>query len=282
MVVIIDKHITGETVTKFPVSITVAHGLVQLIVLPIILIPFISEISLSFSYVVPLIGGSNLLAVYLYYKVIKTTEASIVTVVLKISPIFVLIMSLILFDSVFTVYEYIGMAMLFISSLIVSDYSRDNKFYISRETIILIISAFLFGFGSILREIALNNGDTPFTIVLWSGITMVILCLPILFKERTRTGINEIFISRRKNSLYYIISGFFEYSGTFLYTISIEEIDVTIASFILAAEPAFVLVIGGIMTLLGSERVSESLDKKNLLIKSFAIILIIIGTWIIY
>lgn len=283
LVNIIDKHITGQRMESYPVALCIAHAMVQVLFIPVMLIVFISDINTDFHYTVPLIGILDLVATYFYYKGIKNSEASVFSILLKTSPIFVLLFSFILLGSTFDILNYVGMFCFLIASFIIYDFKKLKKVDVNRSVLFIILSACLIALSSVLRKISINNGDTPFTIVLWSVITMFIIAIPLfVIKKKSRVGLNRIFLKNKRNTLYYGTSGLFEFSGVLLYTFSINELNVSIASFISSSQPVFVFVISAFLTLKKTKSFKEDLSIRSILIKSISIFLILLGTILVY
>lgn len=279
---IIDKYITSQNLEKYPLTLSIAHAWVQILVIPIFILLFFSKIEFNFYYVVPIIGILDFSATYLYYVGLKKAKVSVVAILLKTTPFFVLIFSLVLLDSFFTIIQYIGMVCFIIASLLVSDFSVRNGLKIDKSSSLIIIASALLALSSVLRKISINNGDSPYTIMFWSVIFMVVISIPFyMLKNKPKKGISKIFLKNRKNSVYYIISGFFEFFGLFLYTFSIIEIDVSIASFISSSQPVFVFIISAILTFKKYSGFNFNYSIRNILKLIIAMILILIGTYLI-
>lgn len=248
----------------------------------IIIILLIAPISTNFyGFLIGIITGLiGVIAVIFYNKAMIYEEASRVVPLAYLSSIFVLILAYIFLGEVFNFEKYLGIIFIFIGGLLISYKKIEKKWHFSSTVKLILISAFLWGASSVISKYTLGFIDF-FSLTLWQLIGYLIFGPLFLLSSKVRKSfLKDIRKFNKKaialmtvNTLIYLIAAL-----SFLFAISIGMISLVYA--ITSTQPFFIFVYMLIMSKLAPKIVKERVDKSTIFLKSIAIFLIFIGSWL--
>ena len=274
---LIDKFVISKQHIKNPLVFIILNGAMNVLI--IFLLPFFSFASLKLSDIlVALASGIFLsLAVIVYYKAIQYEEISRIAILFQIGPIFALILSYFLIGEILTKNHLIGFFFLLGAGLIVSYKKTEGSFKISMAFCLMAFSMLLGTIGAIAAKHIYNITDF-WNAFLWlriSGFTaLLVLLLPsvrkdfvITFRQMNPKIKNLMIFKMAIDFSAFIFSGYALKNGP-------VSLVTALSSSVL---PLFVFALALITSIYIPNIVKEEIDKKAILTKLSAIILIIIG-----
>lgn len=226
-------------------------------------------------------GFLTILYLLPYYRALSTDETSQIIPLFQFAPIFVLILSFFLLGEKLHVSQYIGAFLIIIGSFVISVEKFDKKIFKIRPAFwYMMLSSFMFALSIVLYKFGVES--IPFWHTLpYEGIGMAIGALSIFLFTR------ETFIKETKKfpkKLYALMSvneGLFvgaRYTAYF----ALSLIPATIVNVLGGFQPLFVLLYGIILSLWFPTIIKEIITKKTLGVKFISIIIILIGTFLIF
>lgn len=275
---LIDKIVISKGYIKNPLVYIVLNGLTG--VLLIFLLPFVGFEPLKLmDFLIVVISGFLFTAsVILYYKAVQYDEISKIAVLFQLAPVFVLTLSFLILGEVLTKNHLIGFLFLLSAGVIVSYKRVENSFKLSKAFYLMLISA-IFGAISFVAAKHIFNVTGFWSAFLWlrlSGFT----ALSVLFIPSIRNQFAET-VKNMKNKIKLLLSfkmlidfSAFIFAGlAIIYAPAIALISALASS----ALPILVFMLTLITSLYFPKLIKEGIDKKAILTKLLAIVLIIIG-----
>ncbi len=272
-----DKIILSKGHIKNPFVFVVFNGLMNILL--IFLLPFFDFEPLStLDLFIALTAGLFLtFGVVFYYKAVQYEEISRVLMLWQLIPIFVLIMSFLFLGEIMTKNNFIGFLFLFVAGLVVSYKNVNGKLKLSKAFYLMLGSTlFLSVFYVMSKHI---YGVTSFwSAFMWLRVAafsgVFVLFIPSIRKQ---------FITTMKNMESGIkgLLGFkmlIDFSAFIFLGFAILKGPVSLISALgSATAPIFIFIITLFTSLYLPHVVKEIIDKKSILTKIAAIILIIAG-----
>ncbi|MBI2651870.1 DMT family transporter [Candidatus Woesearchaeota archaeon] len=274
---LIDKFAISKQHIKNPLVFIILNGAMNVLI--IFLLPFFSFASLKFNDIlVALASGIFLsLAVIVYYKAIQYEEISRIAILFQLGPIFALILSYFLIGEILTKNHLIGFFFLLGAGLIFSYKKTEVSFKISTAFYLMAFSMLLGTIGAIAAKYIYSITDF-WNAFLWlriSGFTaLLVLLLPSVRKELVTTFRQTSPKIKRLMLLKMVIDfSAFVFAGYALKNSPVSLVTALSSSVL----PLFVFVLILITSIYIPSIVKEEIDKKAILTKLLAIVLIILG-----
>ena len=272
---ILDKYLLTNRL-KDPYSYNILTNLND--ILPVILIPIFTPVHYDrvFSVVAFLFGMLTVISLVFYNKAMIKEEASRVAAFEWTSPIFVAILSLLIFREVLSLYGYLGILLIVIGAFILS-HKKQGKIIISPILWMVIIFSFLFAVGDVVSDFSLNYIDF-WSFFFWASIgsvasSVLMFGLPKIrrdFWAEMRTLEAKVFFMILAVSVIYYIAESFFYAA-----LSLGQVSLVVA--IVATQPMFTFIYSLVIGLYRPEILREQLDGFNIVTKFSGIIMIICG-----
>jgi drug/metabolite transporter (DMT)-like permease len=242
-------------------------------------LPFHDKFSLM------LIGGISVLAFYFYLSALENEETSVVIPFLQLGPIFGYLLSYLVLNETLTLQQLLASILILAGIGILSfDFDIDNKIKFKKEMLLLMVgSAFFFALhDTLFKSIAITRSFWVASFWQYLGITVVGVCI-FVFSERFRKQFLHTF--NRSNGtvvavnfaseLLYIVGNL---ASNFAMMLAPVALVLVVSSY----QPLFVFVIGTILTLLFPHIVSEKITKKHIVQKIISIVIVVIGSYLLY
>lgn len=293
--VILDKILLGQRRISSPLSYAFYGGIWS--ILALILIPLTSSSLLSLPQffmpswwltVVALGSGAfSILALWAIYSAIKVGEASRVATVLGgLSPILVLILSMLFFGSFLTVRQFGAFALFIVGGWIISREKKEAQGSITLKTIFFIfLAATFFALTYTLEKIVFNH--VPFLQgFIWTRVGAFGMALSFLLVPQFRKQISA-WSPRNSTSTsgLFVVNKLIGALGFFLLSYAIKiaaSSEVSIINALQGFEYVLVFVIALALSKWRPAILSEKFDTPTLLRKVFAIFLISAGLFLLY
>ncbi len=278
---IIDKIFLGKYF-KNPTSYLILILFSGFVSLPIIYF-FFNPISITnFSLLVIFMGIVQGFSYLFYNKALKIEEASRVTTIFTMNPIFTLPLAFIFLGEELKILNYIGILLMIVAAILVGYKKTKNKRFFSSKAIFLtLLATLIISINQVISKNILNSmNDWTFIFWLTTGFLIAGLLLFIPRNNRRRF-ITEIKANNIKIIIPLRLIGLLIYlaaAAAFYKSVSLGNI--SIISGLGSVQPFFVLLYAIVLTKLKPEFLREEIDKRTLVFKFLSVVLIIIGTYL--
>jgi len=278
--VTIDKYIITKHMQD-PFSYQLLYTITES---PILLLLLFTSISSTLPWsLLGIVGGFGIYpGLILYFKAMAIEEASRVISLWYTSPILVLILAYVFLEEKLSLPSYLGVVFLVLGAIFIS-YRKEKgkKPVISPALGLILASGVVFAGYEVLTKYVLNATDY-LSYLFWNfiGTAMIgfsLFCFPKIrgnFLSDIK-GVNRIVLFWR------IINTSLSLIATVFYYIAISRGPVSLVSAASSLEPFFVFAFTLLLSLLVPKILKEEIGKKVVTIKALAIILIVVGTWLI-
>ena len=279
---VIDKYILTRHV-KNPFSYQLLFLLTE-IPIPFLLLA-LAPVSFRFPWsALGMLAGFILFSSFLlYFKAMAVEEASRVTSLVYVGPIFILPLAFIFLGETLGVSQYLGVALLVLSAVLVSYRKTKGKksLAISPALGFMLTFAVIHAGYEILAKHILNSIDYWCFLFWWliGGLVggFLLLCFPrvrIDFLSDLRNISKGIFFWRSFCTCLFFIGVISYYAA-----VSIESISLVAA--IPSTEPFFVFLFTVLLGSFVPGMLKEEVDKQAITLKMSAFVLIMLGAWLI-
>jgi len=270
---IFDKHILSQEL-KDPILATTATGSSLFLFFSVASL-FFGSVYLPFSIIVPafLAGMSYCIAILIYYTVMRKEEISRIMPIFSVIPIFVAILAYFLLGETFTKLTYLGIFFIVVGSVLIS--LRKVAHPLSAAFYVIVISSLFFAFRNILIKFATLE-NSIFSVMFWVGLGGFFVSF-VLFvahhphiREKAKYGVEHL-----------LIVGLFAAIAFFCFTLAISKGPVSLVAALVQTQPVFVFLGATFLSLFHPKFIHEKITKWILLQKTIAVILVIIGAYLI-
>lgn len=269
--------------------------LTKLIKNPVISLLFLGTIGLIISFFVYLFYGfldlsyfnillsfiasvCYVLMIYFYFKATQLEEISRVVSFFRITPLFVLIFSIFLFNEIFSFSKYLGIILLITGSILIS-LKKSVKLTFGKTFWFIIIAAIVSALNTIITKYLLNYADF-WTVFAYLRIGVFIVLIPFFY-----WNFSELILIIKKRNKKIIglltLNELLNLSGILFITIAISLNSATLVSALSSIYPFFVLIFAVILSIFYPHILKEEIGKSTLAVKIIAIALIFIGVVLI-
>ncbi len=269
--------------------------LTKLIKNPVISLLFLGIIGLIISFIVYLFYGFSelsyfnillsfiasicyVLMIYFYFEATQLEEISRVVSFFRITPLFVLIFSVFLFNEIFSFSKYLGIILLILGSILIS-FKKSVKLTFGKSFRFIIIAAIFSALNTIITKYLLNFTDF-WTVFAYLRIGVFVVLIPFFYWNFSEL---MLIIKKRNKKIIGLISlnELLNLFGILFITIAISLNSATLVSALSSIYPFFVLVFAVILSVFYPHILKEEIGKSTLAIKIIAIILIFVGAVLI-
>ncbi|MFB6180918.1 MAG: EamA family transporter [Candidatus Nanohalobium sp.] len=217
---------------------------------------------------------------YAYFKAMKVGEASDVSVLGRINPLFVFILSIIFLGQSFTGAELIGFSLMFLGGLIVSAKDFDpEKMKFNKATVLVIVSVMMYAVTDVLMKVSTEN-ISYLPAYASALIGALIASVMISFNSSVRSSLHSW---RDRRFMKLLLPGrVFFYLGFLFFTLALETGKVALVTASAGIQPVFV-----IMAVLGLRKIGwdyfpqEDMSLKVNIIRIASILLFAAGVYIL-
>jgi drug/metabolite transporter (DMT)-like permease len=208
-------------------------------------------------------------------------DVSRVSSLIRISPLFLLILSFIFLGEVLSYKQYLGAILLISSALVVSYQKVKKKIHLSKGILLILFYAFGLAIMGIFTKYVLGNIDY-WSFFFWNLIGNMLGCGVLISFPSIRKSLRKnISVMDRKLMLTILFVDVIAWSGYLLFYIAVSIGYVSLVSAIGSIQPMIVFIFTIAITIHKPHILKEEISKKSLLLKSLAVILIFIGSYLI-
>lgn len=275
-----DKFLIEKRI-KDPILLTIFGGI---IVFFVGLIIFIARGFVIFDgwqiFILLLSGIFGEIALVPYYKALSLEDASRISPLFQIIPVFVLILSYFFIGEFLTREQLLGFFFILLGSFIISSKRVDAGFFRIRKAFWwVLLASFLWALPSVMfKFVAVNQGFWDAIIYEFFGVTIGAVLLFFFYRKRFLVQFKETkagtwFILNINEAIYFL--------GRMCIFYAVFLGPVSLVSALGGLNPFFVLIFGFILSIWLPNIVKEDITRTTIFSKAIAIIFMICGLWFI-
>lgn len=285
----IDKHLLSRYFGGRGVgAVMLFSSLFSVFVLPIIIFFFHSQIfNLSFFDLMSLlfVGLLSASAFYFYLRAMDIEEASIVVPLLQLVPIFGYFLSFLILGENLSMQQVMYSLLIIAGIAILSvEIDIENNFLFKKRVVYLVAaSSFLFALHDVLfKKIAVQ--DTFWVSAFWqyAGLTLFGIFTFFLSKNFREEFIKMIKGHNLNILSLNVVSETLYIMGNLANNFATLLAPVAIVLVVSSYQPLFVFIGGVFLTIFLPKIITEKISRKHLIHKLISIIIIIIGSYLLY
>jgi transporter family protein len=238
----------------------------------------------SLPYVIASMAGvSSAVGYFFYVPSIRREEASRIAALTSLSPAFVALLAVVFINEIFSARSYLGMILMMLGSVLISYKGNSMKKVLPFSLILILIGANLsYGVDQTLSKISLDHISSfwPFLMMFMFGRFAV--ALPSLGIPSVRRKITSEIRELKRDLVLALASGSIMWSLAivlFFYAVSLGPVTLVATTGLIC--PLFTLFFAILITRFRPEILREEIDRKTVALKLVAIVLIILGTYLI-
>jgi len=275
---IVDKYVISKMVKK-PLTPVMISGIVGLIASGLIYF-FLGFASLSFANILWAFAAGILymLTIIFYFKAVTIDEISRIVPIFYTSSLFILILAAIFLGEIFTPIKYLGIFLLMFGAIAVSS-KNILKIKFGKSFWFMILAALSIAVSSIIVKYLLNFADF-WTVFGYERFGEIFALIPIAYfsfsdlsSSVKRFGVKSIGLMSLSETIGLI--------GLLLVTIGTSIGYVTLVNTLTSVQPLFVLLFAVILSVFYPKILKEEVGKSVVSQKVIAIILMLIGAFLI-
>lgn len=288
LVNIADKFLVDDNSgTDYPIgSLVIFSSLAGLVVMAVT--PFITggifEIGFSDRLILIASGVINLLWIILYLHALESDEVSSVTPWFLTIPVFAYVLGYFILGETITGIQVLGGIIILFGNLIFSiDFKDKDNYKVKWKTVALMLPASILGalWGILFKFVAQDSGFWESSFWEYVGLFLAGLFI-FIFIKKYRNG----FLSMLKNGGKKILtinfsSEFVTIVGNLFNNFALLLAPVTLVYLVAAFQPVFVLIFAIILTVFIPKILTEDISKRTLIPKVIALIVMIIGSYLL-
>ncbi len=231
------------------------------------------------------VGLLNALVLWCYLAALANEEASITVVFYQLVPVFAAILGYFILGETLSAREVIAMAIIIAGTAVVSfELDVESRFKLRAKTIVLMLmAAFFWGLESVIfKAVALE--ENVVRSLFWEHLmlTAIGVCI-FLFIRRYRT---HFIIALRENSKGILLLNVANESlymlGNIAFSFAYLLAPIGLVLLAESYQPVFTFLLSIYLFIALPELVSERMYKKHIFQKVFALLVTIIGTYILF
>ncbi|MCW1296732.1 MAG: EamA family transporter [Candidatus Parvarchaeota archaeon] len=277
---IIDKFVLSKAI-KNPYIYVIFFTFIEICFALLILLFFNVDLVHPYSIIGILCGVAAFFSYLLYSKAMSIEEASKVTPLIHITPLFVIFFAVLFLNEILIFEKYLGISLVMIGIFLISSEKVGKKWGFSPALKFMLLFAMIYGFVDIVEKFLLKY-ISYLSLIFLISFGSFLSALSMLFIKNFR---NEFLgtISKIKVKIFLIvvISEIFYYVGITSFLIATKIAPVSLTSTITSIQPLFVLFYTTILSVLAPNVIKEKVNVSILSKKVVSIVLILIGIWFI-
>lgn len=282
----LDKFFIGRYFKhRGPGALVLFSSLFAAVVMPTILLfhPHVFDISLQHTAVIICSGILATVSVILYLYALQRDEASFVVPLWQFTPVFAFLLAYVVLGETLSARQLVGAVIIIVSGVVLSLDFHGARIQIKRSTLFLMLAAaFLLAVSGLLFKVVAIEGSY-WTTAFWAYAGDLLIGLTLFaaisqyrreFLRVLREGSQRIVALNMFSELITVIAGLSLRYATLLAPLALVW---TVNGF----QPFFVFLFGVILTRFFPRLGTETLDRKTILQKGAAIIVMFVGTVIL-
>ncbi len=280
---VIDKALFAEYIDHARTMQFLSGLFAPIVVLPLLLVEQITVYA-AVPFLLTIISGVLFFGGgYLQMKATKMGEVSEMTLLLKTIPIFTLILAALFLGERLTIGEYFGLLLIVAGSVLVTLEPRQGlpRIAPTLPNLITVCAAFLFATTFVLTKYLLNFASF-INVFFWqqAGIFLAAPVMLIFLPVRREL---KTFIKRPidKGFPLFLFGTIIYAAANLINTLALRDAPASLVTAIISSDAFFVILLVAFLQKLGLDHFEEKMTRSALVLKIAAVILFIIGAFII-
>ncbi|MBP6857791.1 MAG: EamA family transporter [Candidatus Pacebacteria bacterium] len=284
----IDKFVISKYLEERGIgALLIFSSLFSIVVLPFLFLISKDIFSIPFGHILGLmlIGAVSIVAVGLSLYALEDNEASVVAPFTQLVPIFGYLFGFLILGETLPQNQIAASLIVIFGITILSfEFDEDKKIKFKKRLIALMIgSGLLFAlYETFFKQIALNYNF--FDAVFWQyvGLTITGICL-FLFNKKYKSDFLYMLKTRKKIVTFAILfSELLVILGNVIFNFVSLLVPIALVFLVDSFQPLFVFIIGIILTIFFPHISKEEISGRHLAQKIIAIVIIFLGTYLLY
>ena len=278
---IIDQALRKRHI-KDSVTLTIYFGLSGILLLSILLFKKMMVLDIIDILILLFTGAIWIVSALLYVHSISIEEVSRVIPLWELSPIFVLIMAFLFLGERLTQQQLLAFFLIFVGCLLISVRQIKGLFTFSKAFFPMLLSGFIFAVSNIILKFMYSRIDV-WTALVWLGVGEVMCSLIILSFKKYRTNFMKSIKSiKPKIAGVVAVNESMATLGRVMYNYALLIGPTSLVYALSGTQSVFVFLYATLFSFFLPKIIKEEINKKVILPKIIAIILILIGLYFIY
>ena len=239
------------------------------------------NVSISLISLVSVLGGAlvYVTATVLYFKAMQENDASIISIMFQMIPVFSYILALILFKENLTIRQIIGSVLIIFSAIIISFNFKEKKNDKKKlkAFILMTLSSLLYATYFILFDVGIRHSEY-YSCAFWYQIGFLIIGLVLLCIKGFR---KPFFSAIKKNGKRFLglnsLNELFNLGANLIVNFANVTIPVALVNVLTGFQGAFAFILGILGTIFVPKYIKEDLSKSIVIQKVISIVVGIIG-----
>lgn len=279
---LIDKFIMGKRHLKNPYVYAALHGIAGILLL--LILPFFKISVPSFNIILfSLVAGFfYILGLALFFKACIIEEITKLKILWQMVPVYVLILATIFLDEILVPKDYLAFVLLMLGGIIVSLKKEEGRFRFSQSFYIMVLTTFVFALHGIFVKYLFNIFEI-ISIYLFIRLGAFLSSLLLFIPKKNRIDLSADWKRMKINAKTTLLSKIIlDLPSVFLfgYLMTISPISL-VTALGNSVRPLYVLLLAYISTKLFPDFIKEDFSRGSLLKKIIALIIIIVGIYIL-
>jgi len=285
----IDKYILSKYQEGRGVgAILIFSSLFSVVILPILAIIYrsrIFSISFSDSFFLFVVGFLSAIAFFFYLKAMDIEEASVVIPLFQFDPVFGYILSYFILGELLNLHQIVAAVLILVGIILLSlEIDLEHKLKLKKQVLFLVaLSSFMFALSGVLfKKLALV--DSFWVSIFWQYFGLTIFgILVLVFNRKFRKDFISMFSKPLPQILFFnILSEVLYIIGGLANNFALLIAPVAIVFVVNSYQPLFVFISGVLFTIFLPQFVSEKISRRHLIHKLISIVIILIGSYLLY
>jgi len=218
---------------------------------------------------------------FIYGKVLVDEEVSRATSLTFIAPLIVSILAGIFLKEVFTIPKYIGIILLVASGLLISHKKEKGRIFFIQSLKLILVMILIMSTTQVMDKFV--SGKIGYWgLYFWNSIGIFLATAPFFIAKKIRTAfVNSLKQTWRKSLLNLGVAEVFAIIASLSYYIAVFLGPVSMVSALGSLQPSFVFVYIIFLSIFIPKFLKEEVNRYSILMKSVAIVFVILGTWLL-
>lgn len=278
----IDKYLVSRYVKDGGAgALMIFSSLIGVFVFPLIAIfyPGVINIELPYAALLMLSGGIYVIAILPYYYALREDNTSVVVPLFQTIPVISYILAFFFLGETLSLKQILASLLIIFGAIIISlDLSEGKNKFKHKVFWLILLSSFFYSLNVFLFKFIAIKSDF-WTTSFWEYVGFAMTALIFLFFVKSYR--NQFFKILKKNASFVLsinfINEFLNIIGKMILNFVSLLIPLALTWVINGFQPVFVLIIGILLAIIFPKITNESLCKRHILQKVFAIFIMFIG-----
>ena len=227
------------------------------------------------------IGVMQAIGALLYVKALSFDEVSRVVPLMRLESIFIIVFATLLINEILTPMKYLAFFLILTGGFLISLKKLEGVFRLSKAFYFMVLSSFLWGTSDVFLKYLSRFMDVQ-SYFLFGRIGAILFAITLFLIPKCRLeAFSNIRRLTKKVFLMILVTEIIGIGGMVIFFYAISIAPVTLVNVLLGFQAFFVLIIASLLSFRFPHILQEELNKKVLLIKVFAIILLFTGLFLI-